>query len=151
MTIVSAPLGTGAPVKILTASPLLRCPRKLLPAGTLPMHTSFLGDVFTSILFTAYPSIADTATGGWHRLARTSTAVTLFMADVSEVSSVETTEISLIIFSSALSTDNRDLFPTPPPRFSTCFFKKPYIVNYYPFIYSLTHIIDCQSCYTDSR
>ena len=116
---MSAPLGTGAPVKILTAS-ALSCPRKLLPGDASNAYEFSWRRLYIHTFY----SISIHSRYRYRRLvclARTSTAVTLFMADVSEVSSVETTEISLIIFSSALSTDNRDLSPATAPIFHLFF------------------------------
>ena len=69
ITIVSVPAGIGAPVKIRAASPGPTWPPNPAPAGTSATMRNSTGIRARSSARTAYPSIAETAKGGWVRRA----------------------------------------------------------------------------------
>src|SRR6185312_13316686 len=82
-TTVSAPAGTGAPVMILTASPVFIDAGASLPAATSPMTRNVHGMRAMSLALTAYPSIDDARHGGMLARAATGSASTAPSADES--------------------------------------------------------------------
>src|SRR5271169_2196291 len=79
MTTASAPLGTGAPVMISTASPapvVILLSSSVAPALMLPTHCRRAGTACTSAARTAYPSRVARGKGGKSRSARKSSART---------------------------------------------------------------------------
>src|SRR5579863_6925337 len=90
MTIVSAPAGTGPPVKIRTHCPACTVPENFPPAGASPTWFKVAGRARTSARRTASPSIADTSSGGWVVRAARSSANTRPAASPRATTSVET-------------------------------------------------------------
>src|ERR1700752_3840521 len=88
ITTVSLPGGHTPPVKIRAAAPLPTRPAKGRPAATSPISFRRAGTVATSSPRTAYPSMAETSSGGWVRRAARSSASTRPSASASGTHSI---------------------------------------------------------------
>ena len=109
ITTQSAPSGTGAPVKMRTASPGPRSRSNPRPAALSPMILSRVSALRASPRRTAQPSIAEARNGGWSRRASTSCASARPSASSSATVSISSGRTCASIRTSASFGDGRRL------------------------------------------
>src|SRR3954467_1283564 len=145
MTTVSLPAGSTPPVKMRAVSPALTWPANGRPAATSPISLSRAGAFATSSARTAYPSIAETSSGGCVRRAARSSERTRPSASLSATRSAASGSTRSSTRASASATGSSATLCSLREirsRFAAAFLDQADALDAHAALHRLLHIVD---------